>query len=514
VTLPIRIAFGAAASWFSRSVAILLSLLLMPVLFRHLGKEELGVWLLLGQSWAALGIFDLGFGVTLTRRIAFAKGKSGSDPNAPLTPETLAEIADLVATGRRVYRVLSLFALVFSFGAGFFYLKSLDLSAVSLSHVWLAWGALCLSQAFGVWARVWTCVLQGVGYIGWDAILASVINALTLTVQIVLALFGGGLVSLAVVAAAGALAQRFLILNFARHKRPELFAISGHWRSQIAKEMLPLALRAWLTAVGASMVLYTDQILIAARNGATGIPAYRAAFVLVHNLTVVSVALGLASGVFISHLWQAGEFRQVRRIVERNVRLGWLIMLTSAACLLVIGEPIFSLWLGPGNFVGYAILAAFLVTETLDTQSQIIASASRATEDEAFAVSAVTGGCLKLLLSWWLATKFGLLGIALGTTIALLLTNHWYMVYRGLGRLRISVREYAREILLPCLLTFPLMLGTLAGFRRLLSQWPAIIQLAAVSSLALALFALAAWRLVLEPSQRLRVGRSFGFAPS
>jgi len=112
VSLTKRIAFGAAASWFSRAVTILLALLLMPVLFRRLGKEELGVWLLLGQSWAALGIFDLGFGVTLTRRIAFAKGKSGSEPNTPLMPETLAEIADLVATGRRVYHVLSLFALI------------------------------------------------------------------------------------------------------------------------------------------------------------------------------------------------------------------------------------------------------------------------------------------------------------------------------------------------------------------------------------------------------------------
>src|SRR6266403_4267039 len=95
-----RILFGAAATWFSRGLTILLGLVLLPVLFRHLPKEELGVWLLLGQSWAALGIFDLGFGVTLTRRIAFAKGKSGSEPNTPLMPETLAEIADLVATGR------------------------------------------------------------------------------------------------------------------------------------------------------------------------------------------------------------------------------------------------------------------------------------------------------------------------------------------------------------------------------------------------------------------------------
>jgi len=42
-----RILFGAAATWFSRGLTILLGLVLLPVLFRHLPKEELGVWLLL-----------------------------------------------------------------------------------------------------------------------------------------------------------------------------------------------------------------------------------------------------------------------------------------------------------------------------------------------------------------------------------------------------------------------------------------------------------------------------------
>ena len=99
VSVTKRIAFAAAASWFSRGVTIVLALVLMPVLFHHLAKEELGIWLLLSQGSALLFIFDPGFGPTLSRRIALAKGKSGSDPNAPLNEETLREIADLVASG-------------------------------------------------------------------------------------------------------------------------------------------------------------------------------------------------------------------------------------------------------------------------------------------------------------------------------------------------------------------------------------------------------------------------------
>ena len=53
-------------SWFSRAVTIVLALVLMPVLFHHLAKEELGVWLMLAQTSALLLILDLGLSSVLT----------------------------------------------------------------------------------------------------------------------------------------------------------------------------------------------------------------------------------------------------------------------------------------------------------------------------------------------------------------------------------------------------------------------------------------------------------------
>src|SRR5260370_42031891 len=117
-----RILFGGLASWFSRGVSILLNLLVMPVLFGHFSKEELGVWLLLAQSWAMLGMFDFGFGLILTRRIALAFGKMAATPSGPLPEQTIAEISDLVATGRRGNRWLGLTGLGRSCSCGGVYL--------------------------------------------------------------------------------------------------------------------------------------------------------------------------------------------------------------------------------------------------------------------------------------------------------------------------------------------------------------------------------------------------------
>ena len=90
-------------------------------------------------------------------------------------------------------------------------------------------------------------------------------------------------------------------------------------------------------------------------EGAAVLPAYRAAWVLVHNLTIAGVTFGVASIVFVSQLWQTGEVQQVHRVLERNVRLGWLVTLTGAVILLFAGDALFTLWLGPGNFIGYPV---------------------------------------------------------------------------------------------------------------------------------------------------------------
>ena len=500
-----RIAFGAAATWFSRGVTILLGLFLMPVLFRYLPKEELGVWLLLGQSWAAMGILDLGFGITLTRRIALAKGKSGGDPNAPLTPETLREIADLTECGRRIYHAMSTGVFAVSWVAGFFYLRNLQLHDLSHTTVWLAWTILCASQACAVWATVWTCLLQGVGYVGWDALIASFITTLTLTAQIIVVLCGGGLIALATVATIGALAQRWLTRWLAKTRRPELFSLRGRWNREVLHGMPSLAFRAWLTAVGTVLVFNTDQFFIAASKGAEGIPSFRAAYVFVHNITVLAVTIGLASTVFISHYWQAGEIAQVRRLVERNCRLGLLVMLCACALVITAGKSLFNLWLGPGNFVGYRILAIFLIYETLEAHSYIISTSSRATNDEAFGFSSLAAGILKVVLAALLIAKNGLFGLALATLIALLSTNHWYMVWRGINRLRIPLAEYLKDVVLPALIWSSAALVLAGVMAMVLSETSDLMKLSAAATAVGIIFVLALFRLVMTQNERASV---------
>ena len=505
-----RIAFGAAASWFSRGVTIVLGLVLMPVLFRHLPKEELGVWLLLGQSWAAMGILDLGFGVTLTRRIALAKGKSGADPSAPLTDETLREISDLVFAGRRIYRFMAVGVFLVSWALGFLYLRNLELQGLSHTTVWIAWTILCACQALTVWATVWTCLLQGVGYIGWDSLISSFISAGMLIAQIVVVLCGGGLVALATVAAVAVILQRAMTRWFAHRRRPELFALRGKWDRNLVRGMAGLAFRAWLTAVGTILVQNTDSFFIASRQGAQNIPAFRAAFVVLLNLHLIAGVFASSSVVFISQLWQAGQTLEIQKILQRNLRLGLSIMFCGSAAVLAAGESLFNVWLGPNNFIGIGILTIFAAIFILEQQTFIISTACRATEHEAFAGWMLGGGCLKLLLAYLLMERFGLIALAASTLLAQLLTAHWFVLFRGLNRLKFGLRRYLSSVLFPCLAGFgiaALLSFSTVAMTNSLPDWGKL--LGAASAAGAVLLALL-WLSVLDHHQRVRANAWMG----
>ena len=508
-----RIAFGAAASWFSRGVTILLGLVLMPVLFRHLPKEELGIWLLLGQSWATMGILDLGVGVTLTRRIALAKGKSGGDPDAPLTQESLNEIADLVASGRRIYRFMALGVFAISWVSGFYYLRHLELHGLTHGVVWTAWTVLCACQALNVWATVWTCLLQGVGYVGWDAIIASFVQAGMLIGQIAAVLCGGGLVWLAVIAAASAILQRVLVRWLARRRKPELFSLAGRWNPGVLHGMMGLAFRAWLTAVGTVLVQNTDGFFIASAQGAENIPAFRAAFLVVLNLHMLASVFASSSSVFISHLWQAGDVRETQRVVRRNLRLGLSIMLCGSAAILAAGPALFNVWLGPERYVGWIVVALFVASFVLEQQSFVLSTGCRATNDEAFGGWMIAGGLLKIALAFLLMKPLGLAGLAVGTLLAQVFTAHWFVLYRSLQRLKITFASYLTGVAGPCCLVFGVAAGLSFLSVHFASQSADWLKLAAASTASGLVLLLSLWWLVLDANQRQRLAARMGWNP-
>ena len=87
------------------------------------------------------------------------------------------------------------------------------------------------------------------------------------------------------------------------------------------------------------------------------------------------------------------------------------------------GHAIVSIWLGEQYFAGDALFLVIWLGMIMQSAQDAALVACRAAGLEFFAVSSVCCAALNLLLSWLLGVRFGLLGIALATIIAQLVTN-------------------------------------------------------------------------------------------
>jgi O-antigen/teichoic acid export membrane protein len=500
-----RIAFAASVSWLSRAVSVLANLFFVPILFRHMDREELGLWFLLSGSQAFLGLLGFGITPTLTRHIAFARA-GGEGEFSGSSEQAHQHVADLVTTGRRILQSLAGFVFLVACVSGYGLVAKIPFEHVSPHVVLWAWVLMCAGYAVNVWVSYLECWLSGVGYVGWFNLIGTIVALVAVLANITAALMGRGIITLAVIAVLAGLAQRIGLLAFAKTK-PDLQLREGRWNSQYAKAMVKPALYNWITAIGAFLILRTDSYFIALFKGSRQIPTYSALYSMVSNVFILAVSFGGAASVFVSQAWQAKDYAAVQRITIRNAQIGMSIMAAGVGFLMVVGRELIQLWIGPGNFLGYGVLLVFCVMLTLEAQHVILVSSSRATEDEKYAGWAIAAGILNLAFTWYLIKPLGLLGVALGTMLAQILTNNWYAVYRPLVRLKLRARDYFREVVVLWAAVLAASYGGSWLVKHYLASigiqgmWPVVTVCAAVPGIVLLI---AVWSRILGRGHRER----------
>lgn len=454
MSLEKRIVFGVGVSWLSRIITILANLLLIPIMFRYLGKEELGVWFLLSSSTGLLGLLGMGITPIITRKISLAKGKSGGQIEVELTSESKQEIGDLVTTSKILLRGVAFFIFFVASIGGYFFINKLDLVEVPRQTIFWSWLVMCGGHAIGVWVEYLNCLLTGMGYVGFNQLIITFLSLSTVLINIIVVISGGGLFELAIVLVFTNLAQRLLLLEFIRKYKPYLLSIQGKWNIQEFKNLIKPALDNWLSSISAFLILRADLYFIGTLIGVSAITAYQANYQLVSNLRTLSVSLLLSSIPFISQIWEAGELIRVHQIVKKICLSGLLILSIGTSFLLVSGSDFVELWIGKDSFVGYGILITFCVTLFFETQNSFLVHCARATGFDKYAIPSMIAGFLNIILTILLIKPLGLLGVPLATLISLMLTENWYSLYKSLSRLKLSLQEYLKTVILIVLVAF------------------------------------------------------------
>jgi len=430
------------SGWGAQVLSLGMGLITLPMFFRYLPKEELGVWMFFMGTSVFVNLADFGFSPVIGRHLAFELGKGDREASS-----NYAGSSYYYSLSRYISRVSAPILFVFMLVLGGFFIWALELPEALKVHSLFAWVVFTLSQTVTCRWKFLQTTLNGHGEVGFQNIIEVIAQGLSLASYfVVMHFFKGGILGLTIVVLGRSMFISALLQLTVRNRIPQTFRGKVKILWPDVKPHIRPAADLFLISLGAFLILNTDQYFIVQFLGAEQLPDYAAAYRMVQ---VAYIFASTASGMsipYISRMSAAGDQSGLHRLLMINTTVGMVMQMAAVSLIAVYGDHLIQLWLGQGHFVGWNILWVFCIILTLENHHVIFASFGlNAKTDPTWGKMSVAAGVLNLILTFAGVQVLGLLGVALATMVAQMLTNNWYAVVKTLRIIKMSFSEYVRH---------------------------------------------------------------------
>ena len=440
-SVPRAIRLGVWTSYLNLGVTWAIQLLMVPLLLGRLGAETYGLYAALTSVVGYFSLLTFGSSLTVPRFVADHAARGEHDA-----------LSRFVSTYFAVYLAVALAGLVAGFAVAPLLTRTLIVPARLTDVVAPAWRLVVAGWAAGLGAGFLQSLLTGLGQVHLSNVAASARTVLNLALAAAILWAGGQLDALLLGLMAAALLSGIALFVLVRVFHPEIhIAPSLASLATLRRSGRPAAYY-FLMQVAALVVMGTDNIVISIFLGVGQVAAYAVAF----QLWALAIA-GLWSGVdvllpFFAR-WAARDAAESLRLAFlRATKFAIAGTVLAAILLAAYGQRAITWWVGPLLFPGNGVLWVFclmlLVATPIHTAALVLAGLGR---HRAPALGGAVEALLNLALSILLVQRLGVLGVALGTLVAGLLTNGWVAPRAACRELGIAGTGYVAGAVAPSL---------------------------------------------------------------
>ena len=432
-TLSVNIFANFGGYLVSAATAFLIS----PVLIHGLGDARYGVWSLVADLIGYYGLLDVGIGGAVSHYVARYLGKNDRSG----VRETLST-ALITLTGMGLVVMAIGCALIVAFPHIF------DTRGVNLNEIRSA--LLIMSLTIGVSFPMAVFNASLIGHRRMD-----IVNANEVSIRILVAIaswivikHGSGMVGLAMVVASGRILSWVAgIIASKRVGAP--FPARRFFRLGQLQELISYGGKNALINIAMLINYRTDSFVVGIFLGVKWITFFSIGSTLVQYCSDAILAVTRAFTPHLTHEDSRGEDSELKRLYLLGVRLAGLLATSAAAYLLVFGKDFIRLWLGPAYVSGPLTYRSDIVMMVLLGASfpRLLQNISwqllLATRNQSYLMWLIIGeACANLTLSLILVRWYGLLGVALGTMIPVIISQAGLLPAYVLRTYHIPLREY------------------------------------------------------------------------
>lgn len=425
----------------------------VPILLHYIGKSEYGLYQLIGSFIAYFSVMDFGLTAAVVR--FYTKYKALQDK---------VNMENILAIALRAYTVITVVLLVL--GCCFYaFIPDMFAKSMTVAEIFSA-QKLFVLLLFNMVITISTMIFRAVINAHERFLFLKGLETVQLVMQpLLVVLVLQSLPSALAVAGVQTVLNVVLIIARIYYCFAKLhITIHYHfWDKEMFAGFKKLAVSAFAVNIIDQVFFKTNQLILGMVSGTVAVAVYSVASLIYMNYMALSVAI---SGVYLPHITELiAKNEPVSKLTDLFIRIGrlqYFLLALVASGFIIFGRQFIHIWAGDSFDEAYYITLLIILPFTIDLIQNIGLSIMQAQNKYDFRAKVYfVMGILNLCLAIPLAIKYGGVGCAFATGLAMFLGNGVIMNWYYLKITKLDIVRFWQEI---GKITLPIAALTVAGW--------------------------------------------------
>lgn len=491
-----KLAHGSMLGVVNHLATIVVALFLMPFVVFSLGDRMYGFWTLASAFIGYYGLLDFGLSSAVGRYIARAIGAGDKE-----------ECNRIVNSAFFIYSCMGLVVLVITvlLASVAFLFFSEPVEASLFRKVILVLG---VNFAINFPIKVYKGIIEA----NLKFEIMNFIKFITLILRtslfVIVLINGYKILSLAVVTLIACLPEYILSVYFARKILPDIAINMSKWNRATTKSLFSYSSHTFIIRMADEMRFNIDALVISAFIGLSAVTHYRVASTLVQHFMVLMVTITGVLLPFFSKLDGEEDTEKIKETLFFSTKISVIISSFVGFGLIGWGKPFIERWMGPQYLDAYPCLVVLVVGSVFDLwQTPTISLLYGIAKHKFYSLSNTLEAVCNLLLSLLLVRRFGILGVAIGTFIPMLVMKLLIQPVYACRVSKIDYWEYVKKIshtvfMVSLALLFPVLITDRFAA-------PDYFSLMGVGIISMIGFLLVIWKFEFHPNEKKLILKIF-----
>lgn len=422
---------GFTSTTVQKILTKIIGLIVTPIVLSYLGKDEYGIWIIIGSFLGYMGLMDFGITGSVTQLIA----KSDN-------VEKVKKINSIVNNSFFLQVIIGLTIIVLGIVFSFFFPEWFEIHPDSKDTAWMAFLLATIGYGISFPPKTLKGLIRGKQQIALLVWLEFFLFVLTTALNLWMLHLGLGLLALPIGTIMVRLLSYAVFFKMAKRTFPALHLSIRYFKWQEAKGIFSVSSIWFIGAMSAVVIYSSDTIIIGSVIGTGVVTVYALTYRLSEFLREFIYTIGGTAMPGLGQLAGQGEINKIKNIFFTMFPLIMNITFAAVLFILLFNEAFVALWVGEelygGNDLNTIFALTLLTTVVFHSFSVVLSSGLNL---KAVAISRSLEAILNILISLWLVHDLGIIGVALGTVIASLMTSFWAVPYFASRYLQISFSD-------------------------------------------------------------------------